>query len=528
MAPHIVHFCLSAVLTAYMVWTAVEVYFSQTKTNRPSTPAHYAASPVLAILLAPIAMTQYSKAKYLSKMRSQGCLPAPVYPHSDPILGLDWLRVSLKAMKNHVLLEHWQSAFKRVGNTFWVNAVGKWVLMTNDPENLKAILASSFDDWVIDGPRLNAVLPMLGPHAIFSANGALWQDARATMRPSFVRNQIADLACFQKHVNRLLDKIPKDGQRVELQELLYRMTMDSATEFMFGHSTNTLTNPTAEAVEFFKMFDYVNARSANRARLGVMGFLDRDKKFDEGIRFVHRFVDEYVEKVQAEKRSPERSYVFLNEMVDSGRDPQYIRSQLLALILAGRDTTASILSSLLWILARRPDIVQALRTEIDGLGDAEVTWEALKQMKYLNMVMKEALRLFPPVSSLSRSAARDTVLPVGGGPDGKSPIFVPKGNAVRWSVFALQRREDIFGPDADEFRPERWNELRVSWEYIPFSGGPRVCIGQQFALTQMGYFLVRLFQTFDSIEARDDLPMQQEMMISLKLANDLWVGLKRA
>lgn len=66
------------------------------------------------------------------------------------------------------------------------------------------------------------------------------------------------------------------------------------------------------------------------------------------------------------------------------------------------------------------------------------------------------------------------------------------------------------------------------WEYIPFSGGPRVCIGQQFALTQMGYFLVRLFQTFDSIEARDDLPMQQEMMISLKLANDLWVGLKRA
>ncbi|KAM0634179.1 hypothetical protein ACHAPW_002722 [Verticillium nonalfalfae] len=470
MAPHIVHFCLSAVLTAYISWTVVEVYFSQTKTNRHNTPVHYAASPVLAMILAPIAMTQYSKARYLSKMRSQSCLPAPVYPHSDPILGLDWLRLSLKAMKGNVLLEHWQSTFKRVGNTFWVKALGKWVLMTNEPENLKAILASSFDDWVVAGPRLDAVLPILGPHAIFSANGALWHDARATMRPSFVRNQIADLACFKKHVNRFLDKIPKDGQRVELQDLLYRMTMDSATEFMFGHSTNTLTNPSAEAVEFFKTFDYVNARSANRARLGVMAFLDRDKKFDEGLRFVHRFVDDYVEKVQAEKRAPERSYVFLNEMVDSGRDPQYIRSQLLALILAGRDTTAGILASLLWVLARRPDIVVTLRTEIDSLGGAEITWETLKQMKYLNMVMKE---------------------------------------------------------DAEEFRPERWSELRVSWEYIPFSGGPRVCIGQQFALTQMGYFLVRLFQTFGSIEARDDRPMLQGMTITTKLANDLWVGLKR-
>ena len=66
----------------------------------------------------------------------------------------------------------------------------------------------------------------------------------------------------------------------------------------------------------------------------------------------------------------------------------------------------------------------------------------------------------------SREAFEDTVLPVGGGPDGKSPIFVPKGRVVAWSVFAMHRRKDFFGEDADEFRPERWETLRPGWEYV--------------------------------------------------------------
>ena len=66
----------------------------------------------------------------------------------------------------------------------------------------------------------------------------------------------------------------------------------------------------------------------------------------------------------------------------------------------------------------------------------------------------------------SREAFEDTVLPVGGGPDGKSPLFVPKGRVVAWSVYTMHRRKDYFGEDADEFRPERWETLRPGWEYV--------------------------------------------------------------
>lgn len=72
------------------------------------------------------------------------------------------------------------------------------------------------------------------------------------------------------------------------------------------------------------------------------------------------------------------------------------------------------------------------------------------------------LRLYPPVISNLRSASQDTVLPRGGGKDGQSPLFVPKGTTCRYIMVSMQRRQDLYGPDADEFRPERWDTLRTS------------------------------------------------------------------
>lgn len=79
-----------------------------------------------------------------------------------------------------------------------------------------------------------------------------------------------------------------------------------------------------------------------------------------------------------------------------------------------------------------------------------------------------------------RMANKNTVLPLGGGPDGRSPMFVEKNMKVVYSVYALHRRKDIYGEDADEFRPERWGEGKSrGWEYLPFNGGPRICPGRK-------------------------------------------------
>ncbi len=102
----------------------------------------------------------------------------------------------------------------------------------------------------------------------------------------------------------------------------------------------------------------------------------------------------------------------------------------------------------------------------------------------------------------NRTALETTVLPRGGGPDGASPILVRKGEVVSFSQYVNARRKNIYGPDADEFRPERWEDAQtadVGWAYFPFNGGPRACLGQDFALFEIYYTVIRLLQFFPTI-----------------------------
>jgi cytochrome P450 len=122
-------------------------------------------------------------------------------------------------------------------------------------------------------------------------------------------------------------------------------------------------------------------------------------------------------------------------------------------------------------------------------------------------------------------AYKDTILPVGGGPDGKSPVFISAGSIVGYWTYAMHRRQDLFGPDADEFVPERWEQLRPGWEYLPFNGGPRICLGQQYALTEAGYVTVRLIQQFGGLESRDAGPWMESLTLTLCSWNGTKVGL---
>lgn len=128
-------------------------------------------------------------------------------------------------------------------------------------------------------------------------------------------------------------------------------------------------------------------------------------------------------------------------------------------------------------------------------------------MKYLQNVMNETLRLYPVVPFNVRLALKDTTLPRGGGPDGSLPVKVLKDTPIGYSTLVMQRRPDLYPPvspkfpDVDVFSPDRWfNWQPRPWQYIPFNGGPRICIGQQFALTEMAYVLTRLFQRFERVD----------------------------
>lgn len=194
---------------------------------------HFTRLPLWTIiLLAPLALYFNNKHYWLRENRINKCQPAPIYPHRDPLLGIDWITSTLRTIRNHTLLQTWDNLFRTVGDTFWVQNIGAWIVMTNEPENIKAILSSDFESWKIGGLRQKVPIMAIGPKGIFSVNGKEWHDARAMIRPSFVRNQIADLECTDRHVENFLRQIPKNGERVDLQQLLYMFTIDISTDFM--------------------------------------------------------------------------------------------------------------------------------------------------------------------------------------------------------------------------------------------------------------------------------------------------------
>ncbi|CAG8970973.1 hypothetical protein HYALB_00007641 [Hymenoscyphus albidus] len=476
-------------------------------------------------------------------IRRHGCKPCPAYPHKDFIIGLDIFMEGMKLNKIGGLLENVRARYTRLNTkTFSQRLLGDKIIMTCEPENVKAILAAQFKEFDIPKPRRDAASDVFG-HGIFSTNGSEWETSRALLRPNFTRSQVGDIVTFEEHVSKLLARIPRDGSVVDLQELFFMLTLDSATDFLFGYSTNVLDEKdpnSAAGVKFGEAFQYVTEKVGIRTRFGWLAAFIKDPKYESSRDYVYTYIDKYVkstldlhqknltqEKVVKDKKDREK-YVFLEELAKTDFSATKIRDELLHILLAGRDTTASLLGFLFWHLARRPDVWNQLRAEILELGSGIPTFEQIKSLKYMQWVLNETLRLHPIVPVNSREANRDTTLPVGGGKDGKSPIFVPKGGIVDYQVYVMHRRKDLYGEDSDEFKPERWSDLRPGWQYLPFNGGPRICIGQQFALIEASYCAVRLLQTFKSIESKDDSPFREYLTITQAVGGGVQVGLTPA
>lgn len=224
---------------------------------------------------------------------------------------------------------------------------------------------------------------------------------QALVRPSFTKSQVADLDTFETHIQHLIAKIPKDGSVVDLQALFFQLTLDSATEFLFGESVDVLRSPAGSEQQLFGLaFDYAQMELTKRTRLGPFLWLYRNKEFDIACKRVHNFVDKFVARALEYRRATRAGekagnveekgkYIFANELALATDDPLQVRAELLNILLAGRDTTAGLLSNTFFVLARRPDIWAKLQVEVDQLEGKRPDYETLRNMKYLKFVLNE-------------------------------------------------------------------------------------------------------------------------------------------
>jgi len=502
------------------------------------------------VVLLVVVWLLYKLAKWYNDLRwakKFNCKPV-THVKKDWTMGLSLIKPMLEAKAQGRLLEWNVCQFydkdDPTADTFSMRMAGTDVITTRNPENIKSVLATNFNDFGL-GVRHEMLGPLLGD-GIFTLDGNGWKHSRTMLRPQFAREQVSHVRMLEPQVQALIkhiDYYKQQGAEFDIQELFFKLTVDSATEFLFGESVNSLHDPELgfvipehdfpQRLHFAEAFNLSQEYLSKRIVLQGLYWIINGRRFKDVNRTVHEFADHYIDKVLKMTESEledvsKDAYIFLYELAKKTRNPQVLRDQALNVLLAGRDTTAGLLSFTFFELGRHPEILHKLQQEIRnefGSGSESdvqnITFESLKKCEYLKAVINETLRMYPVVPKNFREANKPTFLARGGGPQGQDPIYIPKGKPVVYSVYAMHHDPLIYGKDADEFRPERWFEdcaRKLGWAFLPFNGGPRICLGQQFALTEASYVVVRLLQTFNSFSTLStEYPPRKDNNLTMSL-----------
>ena len=467
------------------------------------------------ILLVPILLVifrvllNYRKERQFQKFAAQHGCKSPYREKAKLPWGLDRFYATLRILSNggDLLDDIVVKRFNETGKSREsVSFFGRMIFSTIEPKNIQTIMALKFKDFEIGEIRHGAFRPLLGKN-IFTSDGPFWEHSRALLRPQFARENINDLASAEYNVQALFEVIPTDASgwtaEVDLQPHFFRLTLDGITEFFFNDNVNSqlaaagmapissdaaarlAADQGGDDMGFAEAFNVAEEGIAYRFRLQGLYWLANGSKFRKACKTVQEFASAAVQRVLSSGKShtTKTGYSLLESLSQESQDATELRDQCLGLLLAGRDTTAALLGWIFTVFIIHPEVFHKLRSAIleeFGLNDPEeITFAKLKRCRYLQYVINETLRLYDPVPLNSRDAIRDTILPVGGGPDGTEPVAIRKGQTVAFSPYAMHRRADIWGPDVMEFKPERWEGRKYDWAFLPFSGGPRICLGRK-------------------------------------------------
>ncbi|KAL9053335.1 MAG: hypothetical protein Q9162_004835 [Coniocarpon cinnabarinum] len=474
--------------------------------------------PTLLLVLLVISRQQ-SESAFASE---QGCLPVQNALGGGWSLGMRFVLRFIVAISEGRLLTHMQPWVDDAGPTFELRMLGNEGTVTVDPENIKTILSpskyrkgelgeqqtpctrrrpcSSPPDFVY-GQRRNALLPLFG-EGLFTQDGSAWKHSRELVRKQFVRIQYNNLEVFRDHVELLISRLCQHKDQVlDLFPLFQNFTMDTTTSLLFGESAETLQEGSSD--DFGKNLNKASWWSAIRIALAYLYWLVCFPHFYKACDSVRAYADHWVKKALDDRASRgvgQNKYEFITSLYDELNDRRLVREQLVNVLLAGRDTTAGLMAYVFRLLVRHPDVLARLRKEVESVmgDDAQVDKSKIQKMPWLKCVITES----------KLEAGNATVLPQGGGKDGKSPLLVPKYRGLGYSPYFMHRRKDLYGEDAHEFKPERWEDgtlhEKIGWGYLPFNGGPRICLGQEFALLETSYVTARIVQTFPRAELPHD------------------------
>ncbi|KAJ3194551.1 hypothetical protein HK101_002503 [Irineochytrium annulatum] len=432
---------------------------------------------------------------------------------------------------------------------------GDQVMCTVDPAVVEHILSTNFQNYIKGNNFYTALKPLLGD-GIFNVNGESWRWQRKLSSHIFTGRMFRDVVgkVVRDDVARLIKKLGEaadKGDSVDLHQYFHNFTLDTFGKIGFGddfESLETPDKPPAFAVAFDSTLAVMVMRMINMFWPYTERLFPGKPTLSEHLRVIDDFAMERIRNRRAmlaasgangdgngnvgerEGRSKDLLDLFMAVRKDDGEplSDRQLRDVILNMILAGRDTTAQALSWTFLELTRHPEIVTKVREEAARvLGAGHVpAYDEVSKLKYANAIFMETLRLNPSVPANVKIAIKEDILPGG--------IYIPAGAEVNWFPYAMGRQTSLWGPDALEFKPERWldeegNLKRVSpFQAIAFNAGPRICLGQQMATVEGVMAIVALCDEFDFETVDKNQPdPQPALSLTHAMAGGLPVYVKR-
>ncbi|KAB1206301.1 Cytochrome P450 86B1 [Morella rubra] len=432
-------------------------------------------------------------------------------------------------------------------------------VVTTDPRNLEHLLKSRFPNFP-KGPFFRDTVGDLLGDGIFGADDEIWQRQRKTASIEFHSAKFRQLtveSLLELVHSRLLPVLENSIDQplpIDFQDVLLRLTFDNVCMIAFGVDPGCL-RPGLPEIPFAQAFEYATEATLQRfvtptSLWKIMRYLNigKEKKLKMSIKAVDEFAENVIRKrrkelsMQSEDKKLQRSdllSVFMGLKDEQGQpfSDKFLRDICVNFILAGRDTSSVALSWFFWELEKYPEVEERILAEMCRIvGEREEVKrgecrksplifrpEEIKNMEYLQAALSEALRLYPSVPVDHKEVVEDDIFPDG--------TVLKRGTKVLYSIYSMGRMENIWGKDCRKFKPERWLRdgrfmSESAYKFTAFNGGPRLCLGKDFAYYQMKYVAASIIYGY-RVKTVKNHPVEPKLALTMYMRHGLKVNIYR-